>query len=95
MKKNGRQSKNLIDKRDPSEAKKAQLGSEHLRQVFDQGASKNITKVVNKVVNSDRYHAKGPGMTKMRSPSDGLAGKFSKNTIAPGKTSRPTKKKGK
>lgn len=64
-----RQSANVIDLRDQNfrSGTQRKVGNANLRQVFDPTLTKNLVKVVNRVVNSDRMNAKGPGMTKMRS----------------------------
>jgi hypothetical protein len=81
-------SSNVVDKR----PKKSDLFTatnsrdDHLRQIFDPKTSKNLTYVSNRVVRADPDHAKGKGMTKLRSP----AGKvqyniFSKSDLKKGK----------
>ena len=68
MKTNGRQSKNVIDKRPkPSDLfTLTDSREDHLRQIYQPKVSKNITRVSNRIVNADKQAAKGPGMTKLR-----------------------------
>lgn len=80
-----RKSKNVIDKRPPKDSELFQatdIKQDHMRQVYAPHVSKDITRLSNAVVNADKLHAKGTGMTKMRAPAQ----KAPKTKFLPHKT---------
>lgn len=70
MKTKGRRvSSNLVDNRDKNFiGKKGSLGDAQLRQIFQPGMSKSLTKLSNQVANADRLKNKGKGATASKAP---------------------------
>jgi hypothetical protein len=67
-----RKSKNVIDKRKPKDSDLFQatdVRQDHMRQVYANDISKDITRLSNAVVRADPMRAKGKGMNKLRSPA--------------------------
>ncbi len=98
MKKTGRQSQNIIDIRSDEKSRAraktgVELSQKHLGQIYNLPLSKDVTRVSNSVVNQFKGLAKGPGMTKLKSPSSKSTDRFQKSGPA-AKTPR-VKKKGK
>jgi hypothetical protein len=73
-----RQSKNVIDLRDPNfVGKRGKLGENSKRQIFNPEVSTHMTSVVNRLVNKNR-NSNGPGAKTLRSPPGKVASTFKK-----------------
>jgi hypothetical protein len=76
--KGSRQSKNVIDVRDPNfTGLRRKIGENSKRQVFQPEASKKLTSFVNKLVNQNR-NSNGPGAKTLRSPAGKVSSTFKK-----------------
>lgn len=73
-----RQSKNVIDLRDPNfTGRRGKIGEKQLQQVFRPEVSKDLSRVVNTVINKNR-NSNGPGAKTLRSPPGKVTNAFKK-----------------